>query len=143
MKPFVTLILTLFTTFFLQASDSYNWHTTQEYQVKYDKGRLFLVKIARDPNGISIAEYKKVLLPNSIGKNAYFVSVTEGRDTNHLLIADDTWYYFVNSHIFYNSREKITPEKVFTVASVTKFSGSQNFLIDGVWYRVSYYPYDR
>ena len=143
MKSFVTLILTLFTTFFLQASDSYNWHTTQEYQVKNEKGRLFLVKIARDPNGISIAEYKKVLLPNSIGKNAYFVSVTEGRGTNHLLIADDTWYYFVNSHIFYNSREKITPEKVFTVASVTKFSGSQNFLIDGVWYRVSYNPYDR
>ena len=45
MKPFVTLILTLFTTFFLQASDSYNWHTTQEYQVKNEKGRLFLAKI--------------------------------------------------------------------------------------------------
>ena len=74
MKPFVTLILTLFTTFFLQASDSYNWHTTQEYQVKNEKGRLFLVKIARDPNGISIAEYKKVLLPNSIGKCLFCIS---------------------------------------------------------------------
>jgi len=45
MKPFVTLIITFLTTCFLQASDSYNWHTAQEYQVKNEKGRLFLVKI--------------------------------------------------------------------------------------------------
>lgn len=54
------VLLFLFSVFYeVKASDCYRYHTRREISVKVENGKVFLVNIIKDPNGISVVSYGK------------------------------------------------------------------------------------
>ena len=84
------VLLFLFSVFYeVKASDCYRYHTRREISVKVENGKVFLVNIIKDPNGISVVSYGKKLLEGVLPKDARFVSI----NGDYTIVADAYFYY--------------------------------------------------
>ena len=93
------VLLFLFSVFYeVKASDCYRYHTRREISVKVEKGKVFLVNIIKDPNGISVVSYGKKLLEGVSPKDARFVSI----NGDYTIVADAYFYYvFPDSEVIF------------------------------------------
>ena len=89
MKNYIILILTLFTTFFLQAGD--HIYVKSEYYIEVENGKVYLVQIGRNYDGISINLYRKIELPIE-NKNPRVIAYGGGFNA-YVMVANDDYCY--------------------------------------------------
>jgi len=118
------VLLFLFSVFYeVKASDCYRYHTRMETSVKVEKGKVFLVNIIKDPNGISVVSYGKKLLEGVSPKDARFVS-----SNGDYTIVSDAYFYYVFPNSEYIS-EKYKSTKIIESEKVAKVMDGNLFLI--------------
>ena len=130
------VLLFLFSVFYeVRASDCYRYHTRREISVKVENGKVFLVNIIKDPNGISVVSYGKKLLEGVSPKDARFVSI----NGDYTIVADAYFYYvFPDSEVIF---EKYKSTKIIENKKVTKVMDGNLFLISGVWHYLDFNIY--
>ena len=130
------VLLFLFSVFYeMKASDCYRYHTRREISVKVENGKVFLVNIIKDSNGISVVSYGKKLLEGVSPKDARFVSI----NGDCTIVADAYFYYvFPDSEVIF---EKYKSTKIIESEKVTKVMDGNLLLISGAWHYLDFNIY--
>ena len=134
MKNYIILILTLFTTFFLQAGD--HIYVKSEYYIEVENGKVYLIQIGRNYDGISINLYRKIELPIE-NKNPRVIAYGGGFNA-YVMVANDDYCYYKNAFIYIDKDNTYDFHKVFPTKSLTATFGEQTYCIDGIWYWIDF-----
>lgn len=129
----ILVVLCFFPLGKIRANECYRYHTSKEYRVTIDAPNVFLVEIEKDPNGVSIVSYKRILLKIN-SNNARFVAYNAKEKA--VIVANSEGYFWIDEAIFSNST--IKPFKLAEANQVSETFGSDLFCISGKWQSLQY-----
>jgi hypothetical protein len=134
LKTLLTVVL-IVQFIFVRASECYHYHTRTTNEIKIKKGEVFWIQTVKDPNGISIASYKKTLIRNVKADNLHFVS----ENSDGIIIANTEYYYWLDKNPY--TFEDKGLRKIIESKKISAKFGENTFLIDGKWTHIDYNPY--
>lgn len=137
---FLKIMATLVSLFQLSmphASECYHYHTQTMHEIRAEDGKAFWIQTVKDPNGISIVSYNKILVEGVKADGLHLVSETgEG-----IIIADTDYYYWFDKNPY--TFEEKGAGKIIESRQVSEMFGTTTFRINGKWTHVDYSPYTK